>query len=422
MSTVSLPPYSSELSWPEELGPFETVDFAIQADPFPHYAWMRENAPVLRTHTPEIDVWYISRYQDVRSAFRAPKVFASGVLDPTPLIFPTLLDAPYHTKMRRVVAASFTPNAVAKFEGQIRAHSSQYLDGLLEAGGGDVIEKFAMPLTMATIGSLLGIPATDFAKLKSWSDDLSDYFGRLVRQAPGSDHDETGSLEFFEYLKMNLERASRADDGTVGSNLGKLCNDGVLSETEATHFSAFLFLAGHETTTALIGNSILNLSQAPELLARIRRKPSDAVLFVEEMARYRGTVQRPGRITRLDVEVAGTVIPCGANVRLLPGSANRDELKFKDAEVFDIDRDTDGHLGFGHGVHSCLGAPLARLEGKIAVEAFAQRVDEVHVSPDSPVEYIAGGNLANTGPSRVEVVMTGPTQGGRTWSGQSSRT
>lgn len=405
MPSETLVPYSHELSWPEELRPFETVDFSTQADPFRHYSWMRENAPVLRTYTPEVDVWYLSRYEDVRVAFRAPKIFSSATVDPVPLLFLTMFDAPQHTRLRHIVSSAFMPNAVGGFEQQIRSRGTKYLGELLENGGGDVVDMFAMRLTMATIGTLLGIPASEFAQLKAWSDDLSDYFGRVARQAPGSLKDEAGTLEFFDFLKMNLERAYAGDDNTVGSDLAQLWKDGVLSEREATHFCAFLFLAGHETTTALIGNFFLELYRDPGLIARIRANPSDAPLFVEEMARYRGTVQRASRITVTDVEVAGTSIPKGSVVKLLPGSANRDERKFPNAETFDIDRDTTGHLGFGHGVHGCLGAPLARLEGRIALELITQRVEKISLSESSAVEFIVGGNLANAGPSRIEAEL-----------------
>lgn len=405
MTKAALTPYSHDLLWPADLLPFETVDFTIQSDPFRHYSWMRDNAPVLRTYTPEVDVWYISRFEDVRAAFRAPKIFSSATVDPVPLLFLTMFDAPQHTRLRHIVASAFLPNAVGKFEEQIRSRGAKYLDALLEDGGGDVVDRFAMRLTMATIGTLLGIPASEFAQLKAWSDDLSDYFGRLARQAPGSLKDEAGTLEFFDFLRMNLERAHLADDATVGSDLAQLWKDGVLSEKEATHFCAFLFLAGHETTTALIGNSFLELNRNPSLIARIRAKPTDAPLFVEEMARYRGTVQRASRITLTDVNVAGTPIPRGSVVKLLPGAANRDERKFTNAETFDIDRDTTGHLGFGHGVHGCLGAPLARLEGRIALELITQKVKKIILSESSSVEFIVGGNLANAGPSRIEAEL-----------------
>ena len=392
-------PYSHELPWPEGLAPFEVVDFETQADPFAHYAWMREHAPALRCRTAKEDVWFLSRFDDVRAALRNPKVYSSAVVDPAPLIFLTLFDPPEHTRLRQVVAASFTPKAVGRLEDQIREYGNTYLDELISSGGGDIVDGFALRLTMATISRLLGIPATEFEQMKIWSDDISSYFGRLARQAPGTPTDEQGSLEFFDYLKENLERAVHEDDESVGGNIARLWKDGALTEQEAKHFCAFLFVAGHETTTALLGNAFIELSEHPELLQRIRHTPSDAALFVEELARYRGTIQRISRITTQDVDVAGCRIPAGSVVKLLPGSANRDDAKFPNASAFDIDRDTQGHLAFGHGIHSCLGANLAKLEGRISLELISQKIASVTVDPNEAIGYISGGNLANTGPS-----------------------
>jgi cytochrome P450 len=141
------------------------------------------------------------------------------------------------------------------------------------------------------------------------------------------------------------------------------------------------------------------------LLDRIRRNPADANLFVEELARYRGTVQRASRITTEQVDVAGVTIPAGAIIRLLPAAANRDSSKYPDGETFDIDRTTDGHLGFGHGVHSCLGAPLARLETQVTVEILAAKLGSLALSQDKPIEYVRGNNLTNSGPEHLHVEL-----------------
>ncbi|MPV35557.1 cytochrome P450 [Georgenia subflava] len=404
MSTLTTAvPYTDELAWPEGMRPFQTVDLETQKDPFAHYAWMREHAPVLRTRANGKDVWFISRYDDVRAALRAPKVFSSTVVDPIPLVFLTLFDPPEHNRLRQVVASSFTPKAVAVFEDSVRAYAAEYLDELLAAGGGDVVDGFALRITMATISSLLGVPATDFDQMKYWSDDVSSYFGQVARQAPPTEGAEEGAEEFFAYLLGNIERARRDDNGSVGAHIGRLLQDGVLTEREAKHFCAFLFVAGHETTTVLLANAFREFSENPGLLERIRNTPTDAKAFVEEMARYRGTVQRLSRKTVQDAEVAGVTIPAGDVVILLPGSANRDHNKFDNGDVFDIDRDTSGHLGFGHGIHSCLGQHLARLEGAVGVELIAKKVAAVTARPDNPIQFVTGGNLANTGPSYFPV-------------------
>ncbi|MCW5653023.1 cytochrome P450 [Hydrogenophaga sp.] len=401
--TTSDVPYSHELAWPESLGPFEAQDFEVQKDPFAHYAWMRKHAPVLRTKTPGADVWFISRFADVQAALRAHKVFSSVVVDPPPLVFLTLLDPPDQTRLRQVVAATFTPKAVARLEDQIRHFANQYVDALVDAGGGDAVDAVALRLTMATISGLLGVPASDFEQMKAWSDDMSSYFGRVARNAPGSATDEQGAQDFFAYIKATLERSAGTSEETVSAHIGRLWKQGVLTEREATHFCAFLFVAGHETTTVLIANAFVQMAEQPDLLARLRAQPADAPRFVEEIARYKGTVQRLSRITREAVEVAGVTIPAQSFVKLLPGSANRDEDRFPHADRFDMDRDTAGHVGFGHGIHSCLGAHLARLEGRIATEVIAARIGHLELDAAKPPVYVVGGNMANSGPSALHV-------------------
>ena len=204
-----LPPYSHELSWPKGMAPFKVVDDGTQGDPYAHYAWMRENAPVLRAHSPVSDVWFISRYDDVRRAMRAPKVFSSQVVDPVPLTFLTLFDAPNHTRLRQVVAQAFIPKAIARFEDRVRENAEKYLAPMLDAGGGDAVDDYAIPLSMSTISALLDVPAEDFDKMKFWSDETFSYFGRLARNAQGTGTDEQSTFEFFAYLKDTMERLYR---------------------------------------------------------------------------------------------------------------------------------------------------------------------------------------------------------------------
>lgn len=402
---IKLPPYSHELEWPEGLEPFKVVDDGSQGDPYAHYQWMLENAPVLRCHTPQSDVWFITRYDDVRKGLRAPKVFSSQVVDPVPLTFLTLLDAPNHGRLRQVVAQAFTPKAVATFEDRVRENANKYLDRMLAAGGGDAVDHYAIPLSMSTISALLDVPNPDFDKLKFWSDETFSYFGRLARNANGTGTDEQSAFEFFDFLKENLERLHAEENQSVGGQIARMWKDGLLSEKEAKELCAFVFVAGHDTTTILIANAFRVFAEKPELLARIRETPGDTELFMEELARYRGTVQRVSRITTGDVEVAGVVLPKGSVVRLMPAAANWDNRKYPNAAEFDIDRRPEGHLGFGHGVHSCLGAPLARLETTVTIELLAHRLANLALDPTKPIEYVRGNNLTNSGPEHLFVTM-----------------
>ncbi|GAP54410.1 biotin biosynthesis cytochrome P450 [Arthrobacter sp. Hiyo6] len=200
-----------------------------------------------------------------------------------------------------------------------------------------------------------------------------------------------------------MERLYLEESESVGGHIARMWKNGLLTEKEAKELCAFVFLAGHDTTTILLANAFRVFSEQPELLDRIRANPADATLFVEELARFRGTVQRASRITTEEVEVAGVRVPAGAIVRLLPAAANRDSNKYPEGETFDIDRNTDGHLGFGHGIHSCLGAPLARLETQVTVEILTAKLASLTLSKDKPIEYVSGNNLTNSGPEHLYV-------------------
>lgn len=396
-------PYADEMDWPDRLEPFDALSFGQQANPFPHFAWMRENAPVLKSRTTREDLWFISRYEDVLAVLRNPKLYSSSTIDPDVLPLILLMDPPRHTRLRETVARAFTPKAVARFEGQIRDLAQQFLDPVVQAGGGDIVEDFAVRLTIGTIGTLLGIPVGETDPLKSWSDDFANYAGRMARYAPGTQNDKQGTDEFLEFLKSLLEEAANGTEESVVGNLGRLWKSGALDERDALHFCAFLFLAGHETTTILIANGFLTLSEQPQLMGLMRHGSSYVPRFVEELARFRAAPQRLSRVTTQDVEVQGYLIPKGSHLRLLPGSANRDAAKFPDGERFDIERDTTGHIGFGYGIHTCIGAWLARLETRVAFELVVKRLSSVALDENTPILFYQGGTMSNTGPRSMSV-------------------
>ncbi|SAL01171.1 oxidoreductase FAD/NAD(P)-binding subunit [Caballeronia pedi] len=403
----TLPPYSHELDWPDGLEPFKVVDDGSQGDPYEHYRWMREHAPVLRCQSATSDVWFLSRYDDVYQAIRNPKLFSSEVVSPPPLTFLTLFDAPDHTRLRKVVQPSFLPLTLDPFTEQIAQRVENLLDAMIAKGGGDVVNDFAIPLSISTISAMIDVPNEDEEKMKFWSDETFSYFGRLARNAPGTGTDEQSAKAFFAYLKEAMERLVLTDSQSIGGHIARMWKDGLLLEKEAKELCAFVFIAGHDTTTILVANAFRMLAEQPDLLGRIRENPTDADRFVEEVARYRGTVQRVSRITTEATTVAGIDLPKGAVVRLLLSAANRDSRKFADGETFDIDRDTSGHLGFGNGMHKCLGAPLAKLETLIATKALARKVGDIALDPARPIQYVRGNNLTNSGPEHLFVKLGG---------------
>jgi benzoate/toluate 1,2-dioxygenase reductase component len=403
----TLPRYSHELDWPEGLEPFKVVDDGSQGDPYEHYRWMREHAPVLRCQSATSDVWFLSRYDDVYQAIRNPKLFSSEVVSPPPLTFLTLFDAPDHSRLRKVVQPSFLPLALDPFIEQIAQRAENLLDAMIAKGGGDAVNDFAIPLSISTISTMIDVPNEDEEKMKFWSDETFSYFGRLARNAPGTGTDEQSAQAFFAYLKEAMERLALAGSQSIGGHIARMWKDGLLSEKEAKELCAFVFIAGHDTTTILVANAFRMFAEQPGLLGRIRENPADADRFVEEVARYRGTVQRVSRITTEATTVAGVDLPKGAVVRLLLSAANRDSRKFAEGETFDIDRDSSGHLGFGNGMHKCLGAPLARLETLIATKVLARKVGDIALDPARPIQYVRGNNLTNSGPEHLYVNLGG---------------
>jgi cytochrome P450 len=326
--SATLPAYSHELAWPDGLEPFKVVDDGSQGDPYEHYRWMREHAPVLRCQSATSDVWFLSRYEDVYQAIRNPKLFSSEVVSPPPLTFLTLFDAPDHTRLRKVVQPSFLPLAIDPFMDQITHRATDLLDAMIARGGGDVVTDFAIPLSISTISTLIDVPGEDEEKMKFWSDETFSYFGRLARNAPGTITDEQSAQAFFAYLKEALERLYRSNSQSIGGHIARMWKDGLLSEKEAKELCAFAFIAGHDTTTILIANAFRMAAEQPHHLARLRQNLADADRFVEEVARYRGTVQRVSRITTAPTTVSGVDLPEGAVVRLLLSAANRDSRKF----------------------------------------------------------------------------------------------
>ncbi|MGF6840627.1 benzoate/toluate 1,2-dioxygenase reductase subunit [Paraburkholderia youngii] len=404
---TALPPYSHELKWPEGMEPFKVVDDGSQGDPYAHYEWMRENAPVLRCQSTTSDVWFLSRYEDVFKAVRNTKLFSSEVVKPVPLTFLTLFDGEAHSRLRTILQPSFTPLAIDPFVEAVTARANELLDAMIARGGGDVVQDFSIPLSIRTISAMLDVPAEDEEKMKFWSDETFSYFGRIARNALGTGTDEQSANDFWEYLRVQMLKLMDTDSQSIGAHIARMWKDGLLSEKEAKELCSFVFIAGHDTTTILVANAFRMMAEQPHHLERLRANMDDCEKFVEETARYRGTVQRVSRVTTADTTVAGVHIPKGSIIRLLLSSANRDSRKFPDGETFNIDRDNEAHMGFGNGMHKCLGMPLAKLETLLSVRALAQKVGSISLDATKEIKYVRGNNLTNSGPEHLFVKLTG---------------
>ena len=390
-------PWSTDLDWPAGLKPFDPFDTQIQSDPYAHYAWLREHAPVVRGGQADAPLYIVSRFHDVTESLRNASDFSS--LPRRDIIIPGFLlnsDPPDHTRLRQSASRAFSPRAIAAVEPVIADLIKARWQPLLNAGGGEVIGSFASPLTIAVIATVLGIPVSQSKTMRDWTTAIIDYVGMLFRGVPNATANDHALKEMFAYVNAVFDDVDADQGETVVANLARLRDEGVLSAEEAAGFACQLFMAGHETTTLLTGNCLDFLSVNPDIFESLR-EPDAIPKFLDEMLRYRPPVHRLTRYTTRDVEIAGHRIPAGASVRLLIASANRDPAKFADPDTFDPTRRNAAHAGFGYGIHMCIGSWLAKLEVRLMLETLAATT--ATIAPDArwPRQPLAGGAFATVG-------------------------
>ncbi len=361
-----------------------------------HLAWyeqMRRESPVAQGPRPGI--WDVFGYADVRTALSDHAVFSSaramgggaGSILGESLI---ATDPPRHRQLRSLVDRAFTPRAVQALGPRIAALAEALLDGF-SGSALDLVQAYAIPLPVLVIAELLGVPAVDRGNFKRWSDatitgdpngtrEMAAYFGRLI--------------------------ARRREAGTTGGDLiGALLTaeqDGRrLTEGELLGFCVLLLIAGNETTTNLLGNTVQILSAAPEVQATLVADPSLWPGAIEESLRYHSPVQSMFRATTQETTLSGQLLPAGSYVRAWLGSANRDEAVFPDAATYDPRPTPNRHIAFGVGIHFCLGAPLARLEAQVGLSALYRRFPNLRVATGQPIPYLASDVVH--GPSALPV-------------------
>jgi cytochrome P450 len=363
-----------------ELNPFA---WEFHEDPYPTYRWLRDHAPLYRNDA--MNFWALSRFRDVMGAFLDWQTYSSvgGLvlekMDPkhlemTPMMI--FMDPPQHDRLRKLVSRAFTPRRTAELEGFVRTLAAKLLDPLLERGGGDFVAEFSTPLPMDVIFTLLGVPEADRRQLREWTD-------VSLSRDPGTDaippRAMAAGLESLRYwFELIRELRARPNDGLICGlfDVELETDDGRstrLSDGEIIGFCSLLGAAGSETTTRLLGFAAVLFARNPEQYARVLADPGTIPGAVEEVLRWSSPAQYAVRTITRDVEWYGRRVPAGGRILLLLGAANRDEREYPDPDRFDIGRDVPTQLGFGQGVHYCIGASLARLETRIALEEFARR-------------------------------------------------
>ena len=382
---------------------YDPYDAAIDADPHPVWKRLRDEAPAY--YNERHDFWAVSRYDDVLNALLDWETYSSArgivvemidtspdavLLDDLPGMLPMMImmDPPRHDRLRKLVSRAFTPRRVAALEGRMREMCAEFLDPHVGGGPFDIMEECGAKVPGMVIGAIMGVPEEDQNEVRIWID-------AMMRWDPdGTDAFKMESVgKLMQYMNdLVTERRDRPRDDMISDLHAARVADEDGHETQLTFeevfgFTQLLVFAGNETTARLLGWTAVLLARHPDQRAILLDDPSVVPNAVEELLRYESPSPIQGRYVTRDVDVAGTTIPAGSRLAILNASANRDERHFEDPDRFDVTRQIDRHLAFGYGVHFCLGAALARLEGKVVLEEMLARFPDWQVD-ESSIELV----------------------------------
>ncbi|WP_184350645.1 cytochrome P450 family protein [Streptomyces olivoverticillatus] len=409
--------------------PLFTWEFA--SDPYPAYAWLREHAPVHRTELPSgVEAWLVTRYADARQALadqrlsKNPvhhsenahgkgKVGIPGERSANLMTHLLNIDPPDHTRLRRLVSKAFTPRRVAEFAPRVQELTDQLIDAIVNKqgvakGAADLIHEFAFPLPIYAICDLLGVPPED-------QDDFRDWAGMMIRHGGGPRGGVARSVKKMRTYLAELIHRKREDPGEdLISGLIRASDHGEhLTENEAAAMAFILLFAGFETTVNLIGNGTYALLRNPDQRERLQNALAEGdesllATGIEELLRYDGPVElATWRFATQDLTIGGQRIAEGDPVLVVLAAADRDPERFADPDTLDLARRDNQHLGYGHGIHYCLGAPLARLEGQTALATLLRRLPDLRLAAD-PDELRWRGGLIMRGLRTLPVEFTVP--------------
>ncbi|MFJ1609601.1 cytochrome P450 [Streptomyces sp. NPDC088253] len=393
----------------------QIIDYAHRANPYPLYEELRKTPVYHDADGPFV----VSRYYDIQSLLHDPRISSdarnlrapagggplAAEADEETALPPSFLrlDPPEHDRLRRMTNRPFgpphSPRRVHEMHGELKDIVSGLIDGIDNPDRIDLVDQFSYPFPVTVICRLLGVPREDEARFHSWADTIA----AGLDPDPGADADERAKVshnartELGMYLAGLIEERRKKPGDDMLSQLSTAGGaDGVMTTMEVLSTAALLLIAGHETTVNLITNGMLTLLRNPDVLERLRKDPNLAVPVVEELLRFEPPVQLvPQRTTLTDIEVRGVTIPKGASLWLVLAAGNRDPDRFEDPDRFNPDRGDIQHLGFGSGIHSCFGAPLARLEAQLALSELARRLENPRLLEDPP-------------PYRQNAVLRGP--------------
>jgi len=384
-----------------ELNPF---DHSFQSNPYPTYEWLREEAPVY--HNERLDFWALSRFDDVLAALHDTATYTStkGVAleDDGQGLSKSMIhmDPPDHTQLRKVIARRFTPKRIAELEPLVREWAQSLAGQLAGRAQFDVVQDYSALLPATVISVMLGLPESEHESVRVWTDDLLTRPEDRIEQGLPADE----ATQKLAVLSAGYAAQRRADpnDDILSLLVTMECMGEPLTDAEVIGMCLLLISGGHETTSKLIANGVRLFGRHPEQRRAVIEDPALMIPAVEELLRFTSPTQYMTRTTTRAVEVRDTTIPAGSKVALLFGSGNRDPREFDRPDEFDIFRPNPRILAFGHGAHVCLGAAVARLEGRIALQEFLARFPDYAVD-ESGITYMHSGNVQ--GPTRMPIAI-----------------
>jgi cytochrome P450 len=360
----------------------------MRRNPYPMYEQLRAASPM---HIAAQDLWLVLDYDGVKRALHDPESFSSSVGGTRGNSFEWLLfmDPPRHTKLRAIISRAFTPRSIAALEPRIRELARGLIEPVLAKDVVDVEAELAAPLPIMVIAEMLGLPTADWKRVEGWADAIMGLADTIMGTPAAADAASAefarANAEMQEYLvALVAARVGKPTDDLISRLVHAEVDGEHLSDLELLRFFQLLLAAGAETTTNLIDNTLVCLADHPEQWAKLRANPALLPSALEEVLRFRSPAQAMFRATTREVELGGKTIPAGKMVLALIGAANRDPKQFVDAARFDITREPNPHVAFGHGIHFCLGAALSRLEARVAFEELLPRITNIAYASDAP--------------------------------------
>ncbi|HEX6236021.1 MAG TPA: cytochrome P450 [Acidimicrobiales bacterium] len=395
---------------------FDPYSRAFFEDPWEIYRWLRDEEPAY--HNEELGFWAVSRYDDCVEVHRDTATYTStrGVtLDQlrsaafgevaSEVASMIMMDPPQHERMRKLVSRAFTPRRIAEWEPVVRAVIGRYLDALAGVASFDAVVDLSGPFPVEVICEIVGVPAADRQQIRHWTDAVLER--EVGNPFPPPAGIEASIAQQQYMLELVADKRAHPSDDMIGHLIAAEVerDDGAverLDDAEVAAFVSLLTAAGAETVTKLVGNGVMTFAEHPDQLEKLKADPSLAGSAVEEVLRWRAPSQYQGRFSLADRSFHGRTIPAGSPVLIVTGAANRDPRAYDDPDRFDIERTGPLGISFGHGIHYCIGAHLARLEGRIAFTELYRRWPNLEVDLDG-VRYVHMANVA--GPSSVPVAV-----------------